>query len=450
MKLQYQDYPTHVDSLIQSALLAVDPATAVQQYIQRHESQLTIGSQTYNLETGRIFLISVGKAAVPMGQAVAHILDDALVAGIFVTKADNIETPSNQTIVEDYPGYIILKGGHPISNGDSLQATTAVTELLSHTEADDLVIFLISGGTSALLTQPRVPLQDWQQLNQALLASGCTIKELNCVRKQLDTVKGGGLAQLAAPASYVTLILSDVVGNPVDLIGSGPTVTNATTAVDALGILTHYNLATQLETAVWQRIYNAITTATSGPVLPPAPTIIIGDVRQAATAVLAKATRLGFFAQILTTHMEGEAREVGRIVAAIAKDMPSKRCFIMGGETTVTLRGNGRGSRNLETALAAAIALDGCDHVVVISFATDGDDGLTGVAGAMVTGQTVADGRVANLDPVVALNQNDSYTFFQQLDRFHHSEALSNQPTTLIQTEPTGTNVNDLLLILTY
>lgn len=320
--------------------------------------------------------------------------------------------------------------------------------MLSQTKSGDLVLCLVSGGSSALLTQPLIPLDDWQQLNKVLLSSGCTIDEFNTVRRQLDRVKGGGLARLAAPAACVSLILSDVVGNPLAIIGSGPTVPSDDTPADALEVLERYHVESALEPSVWRRVTEALQ---DNGHLQVEETelynLIVSDVRQAARAAVVKARQLGFTAQLLTARLEGEAREVGRIAAAIAKDTPPGHCLIMGGETTVTLRGDGTGGRNQEVALAAAIALDGWPNVALASIATDGEDGPTDAAGAVVTGRAAGLGRDYGLEPHDFLDRNDSYTFFQQLD---HKSRDDRSHRHLIQTGPTGTNVNDLLFILTY
>jgi hydroxypyruvate reductase len=447
---QFADYARHVQTLMHAALAAADPATAVSRHLQRQNHTLLIQTKsaksaksaeespalTFDLTNGRLFLISVGKAALPMLDAAVSVLGDGLFAGIAITKTI---PPGCRP---SHPAVQIYRGSHPVSTEKSVQATTAVHTLLRQTTANDLVLCLISGGASALLTRPRIPLPDWQALNRALLASGCTIKQFNTVRRQLDAAKGGGLSRWAAPARTVSLILSDVVGSPLEYIGSGPTVPGDDTLADALAVLEQFAVdggQWTVGSGQWA-VDSGQFTVGSGQVavsdFPPPVNIIVGDVGTAAEAALAKAEELGFTGQLLTTHLEGEAREAGLIAAAIAKDTPPGRCLILGGETTVTLRGDGLGGRNLETALAAAIALERWPARVIASFATDGEDGPTDAAGAVVTGKTVgADGR---LKAAAALQNNDSYTFFHNLE------------TTLLQPGPTGTNVNDLILILTY
>jgi glycerate 2-kinase len=440
MSLSFKHFRNHMDQLVQAALLAANPKTAVSRHLIRQQQTLIINhTETIDLTQGRLFLVSVGKAALPMLDAAAAIVGDALTAGIAVTK---VIPPSYQP---PHPAIQIHRGNHPVSNEESVAATTAVYEFLQQTQANDWVLCLISGGSSALLTIPLVSLSDWQALNHALLASGCTINQFNTVRRQLDAVKGGGLSQWAAPARTISLILSDVVGNPLEFIGSGPTVPGTDTPNDAMQVLQQYQIEKQVDTAVWQRVseqlaVNSKQLAVNHTVQPA--NYIIGDVRKAAEAALEKAKELGFTTQLLTAHLEGEAREAGLLAAAIAKDTPPNHCLILGGETTVTLRGNGKGGRNLETALSAAIALDGWHLIAIASFATDGEDGPTDAAGAVVTGETANQG----LNAVEYLNNNDSYHYFQALDELETDYLES----TLIKPGSTGTNVNDLVVILTY
>ncbi len=455
MTPQFNAYADHVQEIIMAALAAANPTTAVQRYLQCDGRYLTIGSEIYTMNKGQLYLISVGKAAVTMGLAAAEILGDRLTHAIFVAKKTDRDWMAEieaSSINLQSPVFSLFQSGHPVPDAESVGAGTAVLDLLHQTTADDMVLFLISGGASALLAQPLLPLADWQALTNALLASGCTIAELNTVRRQLDTVKGGGLAHAAAPATCVSLILSDVVGSPLEAIGSGPTIISdespADALADALAILHRYRLHETLATAVWQNLAQQLENNQASSLPKPSENrhYIIADVGQAANAALTKAAQLGFIVQILTTHLEGEAREAGHFAAALAKDNPPGRCLILGGETTVTLRGEGRGGRNQELALAAAIALAGWSNRVVVSLATDGEDGPTDAAGAMVTGATAVTARRHHLNPVTFLQSNDSYAFFSGLD----TAVAENQPPHHIKIGPTGTNVNDLIIILTY
>ncbi len=464
--MNFADYPDHVAALTSAALQAADPAAAVARHLQRQGRHFHFDDYTHHLAAnGRVFLIAAGKAAVPMGVAALEQLGDTLTAGLIVAKETDVDWHSQLHRAgygrllagsdEQPPRLRYFAAGHPLPDEVSQAAATAAAHLLADTTPDDLVIALISGGTSALLSQPLLSLPVWRRLHQLLLASGCTIQELNQVRRHLDVIKGGGLARLAAPATCVGLILSDVVGSSLPDIGSGPTVPVDETAASALTVLKRYDIPARLETAVWQAIEAYLTQADTRPAAGPAAStvplgrvhnLIVGDGKLAATAVLARAAQLGFIPHLLTTHLQGEAREVGRVAAALAQDAAPNRCFILAGETTVTVRGPGRGGRNQELALAAAMALSGVTYRVIASFASDGEDGPTPAAGAMVSGETAALARQHGLEPRHYLAGNDSHTFFTRLDE----AVVGHAPVSLITTGSTGTNVNDLLLVLTY
>ncbi|MEW5986162.1 MAG: DUF4147 domain-containing protein [Chloroflexota bacterium] len=435
MKVRFEDYPQHVGQLAQAALAAVEPGAAVRRHLQRQGDCLLVGESRYPLGRGRVFLVSVGKAAGAMGQAAVGLLGAALAAGTVITKRGGDDKSS------DWPPAVqVYQASHPLPDEDSLRATTAVTDMVAQATTGDLVLCLISGGASALLTRPRVSLSAWRELHQALLACGCPIQELNIVRQALDRVKGGGLARLAAPAACASLILSDVVGNPLALIGSGPTAPVDNQAAAAHRILQRCGLARLVSAQGWQEIEAGLAAAgaeTAGET-PPVTNRVIGDVRQAAMAAVTRAAELGFTSHLLTTHLEGEAREVGRRVAALAKDAPAGTALILGGETTVTLGERyGLGGRNQELALSAAVNLAGRPGVVVATLATDGEDGPTEAAGAMVTGETVVKAQRLRLDSLAFLAGHDSYHFFQSIGGH-------------LITGPTGTNVNDLVFVLKY
>lgn len=433
MSLSFQNRANDAQQLIAAALQAANPATAVSNYLRKEHNNILVDNQAYSLENGRIFLICVGKAAIPMAESAVVILGDSVHAGICLTKeSEHLQHPRLPNSMQFYTGE------HPVSGEKSIAATTAIANLLSQTTANDIVLCLISGGCSALLTQPLLPLADWQTLNKALLASGCSINDFNIVRRQLDAVKGGGLAQWAAPAQVATLILSDVIGNDLKAIGSGPTVPTTETGAAATAVLEKYKLHEQLPASIWAKIEKALKSSASQVVLNQVQNKIIGDVQMAAQAMAKQAEAIGFAPTILTTHLEGEAKEAGRFAAALAKDLQPANCLILGGETTVTLTGNGIGGRNLEVALSASIGIENEPNTLIFTLATDGDDGPTHCAGAMVTGMSVENGRNQNLDAQRYLANNDSYTYFSHL------------PNHLIKTGPTGTNVNDLICILKY
>ncbi len=450
--LEYAAYRQHVEEIFQAALAAAEPGNAVRKSLTCRDRVLQVGDLDFDLGRGRIFLVSVGKAANPMAGAAFDILGDALFSACVISKRGG-KRPE-EALLEARTKVKLMEGSHPVSGEDSISATAEVIEQLGDTTENDLVLCLISGGASALLTQPAVSLADWQLLNEALLASGCTINELNTVRRQLDRVKGGGLARIAAPAQCISLILSDVVGNPLEAIGSGPTVLLSELPGDALKILDRYQIAEALGAAAYGRVTAALLQQDGGEsMLARSEIFIVGDVKMAAEAAMARATALGFDAQIVSARLEGEAREVGRMAAAIAKDTPPGKCLIFGGETTVTIQGDGLGGRNLETALATAISLDNWLGVAVASVATDGEDGPTPAAGAVVSGWTAPYAIHEGLPPQDYLERNDSYSFFSKLDALTDMFEQDNdvyRPPCLILIDSTGTNVNDLLFILTY
>jgi hydroxypyruvate reductase len=335
-----------------------------------------------------------------------------------------------------HPAFEVIEAGHPVPDENSVRGAQAVAELARQATERDLVICLISGGGSALLTRPAegLTLDDFQRLTDGLLRSGATINEINAVRKHCSGIKGGNLARLTAPARLVTLILSDVIGDPLDVIASGPTVPDSTTVEEAEEVLERHGIAGAVSLRE--------TPKPGDPVFVRVQNIVVGSNRLAALAAVEKARALGFEALLLGTYVEGEAREVAQVAVALAKGMRADgdplqppACLVWGGETTVTIRGAGKGGRNQELALAAALALDGWPGVLLMALATDGTDGPTDAAGAVVTGETMARARELGLNVRAALDANDTYHFFEALDD-------------LICTGPTGTNVNDLLFIL--
>ncbi|MEE8389907.1 MAG: glycerate kinase [Anaerolineae bacterium] len=424
--------------LQRAALAAVEPAAAVRRHVHREGDVLVIADRRYDLAAyERVFVVAGGKAAVPMTAAVEDILGDCLTAGVAVTKY------GSPSLDLQSPNLQVVEAGHPVPDGNSVRGAQAIVDLARRATERDLVVCLISGGGSALLTLP-VPgltLADLQALTGALLRSGATINEINTVRKHCSQIKGGNLARLAAPATVVTLILSDVVGDPLDVIASGPTVPDQTTVADAQAVLRRYRIE---ETRFFPKNLVSLreTPKPGNSAFERVQHVVVGSNRLAAAAAVERACQLGFNALLLSTYVEGEAREVARVAAALAKGMrahsdplPPPACLVWGGETTVTVRGEGKGGRNQELALAAALALDGWSGLLVMALATDGTDGPTDAAGAVITGETVARARALGLDPQATLETNDSYSLF---------DALGN----LIRIGPTGTNVNDLLFIL--
>ena len=450
---RFTDYRRHVDEVVSATIAAADPEAAVGRYLRREGRTLWVGrgaeAEAIDLDRGRVYLIAAGKAAIPMTTGALAVLGNdvaggAVVTGAVIAKAGGPEWP----VGADRWPLTLHRGGHPLPDAGGMAATKAVVELLADTRPEDSVLCLISGGASALLTQPLLSLEDWRKLVEVFLKSGCTIRELNAVRRAIDRIKAGGLARACAPAACFGLILSDVIGNPLPVIGGGPTVPDDDLVVGAVAVLGRYDIARQLEKAEWQRLALALNQARylHKAARPSVRNVVIGDVRDAATATLVSAIRLGFVGQMLTAHLDGEARDIGRLAAGIARDLPAGQCCILGGETTVTVRGKGQGGRNQELALAAAMALEGQPRAAILSFATDGEDGPTEAAGAVVTGETARLARSYGIDPTTHLANNDSHTFFSRLDEVGRGRAEPH----LITTGPTATNVNDLVVILAY
>jgi glycerate 2-kinase len=334
-----------------------------------------------------------------------------------------------------------MTGGHPVPDARSLEAGKRALEFVSHLKEDDLLVCLISGGGSALVAAPRpgIGLHDLQALTSALLASGARIDEINTLRRRLDLVKGGGLLRVANKARVISLVLSDVIGNPLEAIASGPTAPDPDTRDDALSIVSKYRLENSLPAAALAALKSAPETLKPGdPIFERVQNVIIGDLAIAAQAAREQAEREGFQSEILTTHVQGEAREVGRDFAHRLHTANSHRsepfCLIAGGETTVTIHGPGRGGRNQELALAAVPELDALKNVMMIALATDGEDGPTDAAGAVVTGESAQRAESLGLDAADFLSRNDAYSFF---------EALGD----LLKPGSTGTNVNDLIFL---
>jgi hydroxypyruvate reductase len=432
-----------VARILSAALQAVDPYEAVAKAFQRSGAELQVAGQTFSLgRDRRVYLVGAGKAGVPMAEAASAVLGSALTAGLVIVK----EGHAGGSLP---PVVAVLEAGHPVPDGRGVAGANRLIELLAQTTADDLVICLISGGGSALLhlPAPGLSLEDLQSFTQVLLASGASINELNTLRKHLEQLKGGALARLAAPAQVVTLILSDVVGNPLDIIASGPTVPDPGTFAEAYNVLERYGIQGRVPPAVRTYLEAGVrgeipeTPKPGDPLFERVQNVLVGSNLLAAQAARDQAVQEGFNAQLLTTYLQGEAREAGRVLAAIARQiaetgepLPRPACVVLGGETTVTIRGDGQGGRNQELALAAAADLAGLPDVALVTLATDGGDGPTDAAGAVVTGQTYRRASAAGLDPAAYLTRNDSYPFF---------EALGD----LLKPGPTRTNVNDLAFV---
>lgn len=428
--------------IFRAGLKAVDPVHAVQKYLRRQDNSLIVGDRTYDLkEYGGVYVIGAGKASAAMAQSIEDLLGEQLKAGFINVKYGH-SRPLRVISVNE--------AGHPVPDEAGLSGTQQILRLLRQTGEKDLVIFLISGGGSALLPSPTegLTLEDMQRVTQRLLESGASIHEINAIRKHISRVKGGQLARLAYPSTLVSLILSDVIGDNLDSIASGPTVPDNSTYQDCLHILEKYGLARKIPGAVLNHLEKGTqgeieeTPKAKDPVFEKTQNVIIGSNIQAVEAAREKAEALGYNSLILSTFVQGETREIAKMHAAIAREVLAHghpisppACLVSGGETTVTIRGRGLGGRNQEFALAAAIEIDGLEEVVVLSGGTDGTDGPTEAAGAIADGTTVRRAKAMGLDAGHYLRENDSYHFFKSLGD-------------LLITGPTLTNVMDLRLIL--
>lgn len=431
-----------ITEVMAAGLAAVEPEAAVCRHLRREGERLLVGASSYDLRAyERVLLVGMGKAGAPMARAVAAILGDRLSGGIVVVK-DLPAAPA--------PGPVrLLAAGHPIPDGRGVAAADEIAALLDGAGERDLVLAVISGGGSALLPLPvaGVTLDEIGALTGLLLRSGASIDEINALRKHLEQLKGGGLARRAAPAAVATLVLSDVVGSPLDVIASGPTVPDSATFASAYEVLERYGLVDQAPAAIVAHLRRGLageladTPKPGDPLFERVTTVVVGSNAQAAEAALARARAYGMHTLLLSTYVQGEAREVGRVLAAIARQLatgegplPRPACIVLGGETTVTLRGDGLGGRNQELALAAVADLAGLPDVALVALATDGGDGPTDAAGAVVTGATLGRARQLGLNPFAALARNDAYPFFAALDD-------------LLRPGPTETNVNDLAFL---
>ncbi len=438
----HRELREHARAILDAAVEAADAEGAVRRNLRRRGDQLVVGTTQLDLLSfRRLWVVGFGKASARMARAVEQLLGDRLHGGLVVTKHGH-GAPLRKVEV--------LEASHPLPGPEGEAAARRMADLLREAGEGDLVLCLVSGGGSALLPLPAegLTLQDKVAVTDLLLRSGATISEVNAVRKHLSAVKGGWLARLAYPARVVGLVVSDVLGDPLDAIASGPLSPDPTTYGDALRVLERYRLLERVPPAVRERLERGAsgqvpeTPKPGDPVFERVSLHVVAGVADAVEGARAAAERLGYRALVLTTWLEGEAREVGRVVAALAREevvgdrpVPKPACLLMGGETTVTVRGPGRGGRNQELVLASALGLEGLSGVLVASLATDGTDGPTDAAGAFADGTTLPRARARGLDPEEFLARNDAYAFF---------EALQD----LVRTGPTGTNVNDVVLVL--
>jgi len=429
-------------AIFRAALQAADPVAAVRRHLRLIGETLVAGGRQYPLRSfDRVWVVGAGKASAAMASAVEGLLGKRIAGGLVNVKYGH---GARLRRIE------VNECGHPLPDEQGVRGATRIAGIVEQAGRRDLILCLISGGASALLPLPAPPitLEEKQAVTQMLLRSGASIHEMNAVRKHLSAIKGGQLARLARPAKVISLLLSDVVGDQLDVIGSGPTAPDPSTFADARSVLEKYGLSKNVPASVRHRIAAGVrgslpeTPKAADPAFRRARNFIVGSNRLAIDAAEAKARQLGYEPVVLSTTMTGEAREVARVHAAIAREVaasgrPAKRpaCLISGGETTVTLRGSGLGGRNQEFVLAAAVDLAGSPGMVVLSGGTDGTDGPTDAAGAIADGSTVAAAAAKGLDAQRFLDENDSYHFF---------EAAGG----LLMTGPTRTNVMDVRLVL--
>jgi glycerate 2-kinase len=419
----------------QAALAAGDVQPLVRRALRLEGSTLVAGSHTWDLgRRRRLVVLGCGKAGAAMARAVEEVLGDRITEGFVVTK-DGYTMPSRRIR--------LAEAGHPVPDARGQQAANRLLEIAGGAGAEDLVVVLISGGGSALTPAPAPPitLSEKQATTRLLLAAGVTITELNAVRKHLSLLKGGQLARAAMPAAMLTLVLSDVIGDPLDVIASGPTAPDSSTFADALAVLTRRGVRDRAPASVLARLEAGRrgevqeTPKPGDPLFEHVTNLVIGNNTLVVEAAAARARQLGYAPHILTCALEGEAQQVARDLVERARELRPPACLIAGGETTVTVRGGGRGGRCQELALAAALALRRGEGLVVLAAGTDGTDGPTDAAGAVVDTTTVARGRSQGRDPRRTLEDNDAYTYLGAIGD-------------LLVTGPTNTNLLDLYLVL--
>lgn len=420
-------------SILSAAIDAVEPGEAVSRFVKRDQNRLVCGDHVYHLDHyEHVYLMAFGKAAQPMSIALVEILGDHLTRGWLVPK---------HVSGEHDPRLIIQPGSHPLPDENSLNAGEMLISAAGSFTEKDLVFCLISGGGSALVTVPHngVSLADIRELTRQLLACGARIDEINTLRRHLDRIKGGGLAKHITPATLVSLILSDVVNSPLEAIASGATAPDPSTVQDVNAILDKYDLVNKIPVSIMKHFEQQIETPKPGDkMFECVKNILVGSNELAAQAAAQTARDFGFTTIDLGNTWQGEAREVVKMLLEklLAGDQ-SPICMIAGGETTVTIHGAGKGGRNQELALAAVPLLAGVPNVMLVTLATDGEDGPTNAAGAVVTGETASRAKALGLDPAEYLANNDSYHFFEQLGD-------------LLTPGPTGTNVNDLTFLFRF
>ncbi len=401
----------HADAIISASIKAVLPDEAVKRALDGREFP------------GRVLLVAAGKAAWQMAKAASDCLENRIENGVVVTKYDHVMGP--------IANFTCCEAGHPVPDENSFAGTQKALDLVADLRPEDTVLFLLSGGGSALFEKPLVPGPVLQDITGQLLACGADIVEINTIRKRLSAVKGGRFAQHCAPAHVLTIVLSDILGDPLDMIASGPACPDSTTCAQAIAIAQKYQLKLDDEAM-------ALLAQETPKVLDNVTTLINGSVKELCIAAAAVCKDLGYEPILLTDQLCCQAKEAGSFLATILKTYASggkKLAFLAGGETVVQLTGKGKGGRNQELALAAAIGIDGIPGAAVFSVGSDGTDGPTDAAGGYADYQTAATLRSQGIDIFQVLKDNNAYHALQKSGG-------------LIITGPTGTNVNDVAVAL--
>jgi glycerate 2-kinase len=429
-------------AIFKAGLEAVEPREAVKRVLRLTGDDLWVGERKYRLkDSKRIVVVGAGKAGAPMAQAVEEVLGERLEGGLIIVKYGYTAPLKKVKLIE---------AGHPIPDKAGQRGAEELLEMVKGLGAEDLVVCLLSGGGSALLPAPveGVGLAEKQETTAILLESGATIHEINAVRKHLSRIKGGWLAKAAAPATVVSFVLSDVIGDDLDVIASGPTVGDRSTLSDCLRVIEKYGLNDQIPSAVMTHLRKGVEDAAQetpkpdDPVFRTAYHVIVGSNIRCLEAAAHKAQKMGYHTLILSSRIEGETREVAKVHGAILKEILTSgrplappACILSGGETTVTIHGKGKGGRNQEFVLACGREIAGLKGAAVFSAGTDGTDGPTDAAGAFADWRMVERASAMGLDPDAALRENDAYPFFERLGD-------------LVITGPTNTNVMDVRILI--
>ncbi len=459
--MREKNHPYHdLEEIFRAGIQRVAPKGLIRASLSVENNRLKVGSNTAALdldldEFDKIYVLGAGKATAAMAAGIEEVLGERISEGLIVVKYGH---------TEDLRSIRIVEAGHPVPDENGVLGAEAIEELARRADEKTLVVSLISGGGSALLPAPfrrgdaeagiELSLKEKQEVTQSLLACGAAIQEINCIRKHISRLKGGRLAELLYPARTLNLILSDVVGDRLDTIASGLTVADATSYGEALQIVAKYSLADRLPPNVLELFKRGAagqieeTPKPGNPVFEKVTNVLIGTNYTALGACAEKAAALGYSPVLLCSRIIGEAREVAKVFAALALDVKERGllaekpvCLLAGGETTVTIRGKGRGGRNQELALSFLAEIEaagaGVEDIYFLSAATDGNDGPTDAAGAFASLQTVETARSGGLDIGKYLKDNDSYHFFESSGH-------------LLKTGPTNTNVCDLQICLVY